>query len=237
MSVFIDGIDGMLVYYLLLRFSGNKVVFNTFGRYCIRVPISQRLIVMYGIGYMMQNQVNKSIKMIAPVAATAFVAVMLAGAFSLPAAFAAVTFDPATGTGFVGKGEVQTAFGWNNAQLQQRASSVSFSVESEAKYDVLCEWTTGEGTRGEQHHEVTVKKTTTVNSEVATDPRANPQNKVTGFNLLGYGTTTTSGSVPVVGEDCLGVGTDAKITNVEKISETGTLYVSYSGTKVALATF
>src|SRR5215217_8911585 len=68
----------MLVYYLLLCFSGNKVVFNTFGRYCIRVPISQRLIVMYGIGYMMQNQVNKSIKMIAPVAATAFVAVMLA---------------------------------------------------------------------------------------------------------------------------------------------------------------
>lgn len=32
-------------------------------------------------------------------------------------ALATVTFDPGTGTGFVGKGDVQNAFGWNNAQL------------------------------------------------------------------------------------------------------------------------
>jgi Spy/CpxP family protein refolding chaperone len=34
------------------------------------------------------------------------------------ATFAAVTFNPSTGIGFVGKGDVQNAFGWNNADLQ-----------------------------------------------------------------------------------------------------------------------
>ena len=31
-----------------------------------------------------------------------------------------VTFDPATGTGFVGKGDLQTVFEWNNKALQTR---------------------------------------------------------------------------------------------------------------------
>lgn len=35
-------------------------------------------------------------------------------------ATATVTFDPTTGKGFVGKGDLQTAFGWNNNQLQKK---------------------------------------------------------------------------------------------------------------------
>ena len=34
------------------------------------------------------------------------------------AIFASVTFDSSTGTGFVGKGDVQLALGLNNAQMQ-----------------------------------------------------------------------------------------------------------------------
>jgi hypothetical protein len=41
------------------------------------------------------------------------VALIAALLLVLPAA-ASVNLDPATGTGFVGKGDVQSAFGWNN---------------------------------------------------------------------------------------------------------------------------
>lgn len=73
---------------------------------------------------------------------------MLVGAFSFTtAAYAAVTFDEETGTGFVGKGDVQEAFGWNNAQLQQSAGDVEFVVKSTAEYDFDCAWYTGLGGR------------------------------------------------------------------------------------------
>jgi hypothetical protein len=39
------------------------------------------------------------------------------------AALAAVTFDVNTGFGFVGKGDVQLAFGWNNKALQTNATA------------------------------------------------------------------------------------------------------------------
>jgi hypothetical protein len=42
---------------------------------------------------------------------------------------AEITFNPLTGTGFVGKGDVQTAFGWNNATLQTNAGGLEFSFE------------------------------------------------------------------------------------------------------------
>ena len=45
------------------------------------------------------------------------------------AASASVQVDPATGAGFVGKGDVQTAFGWSNKTLQDNATSVRFSTE------------------------------------------------------------------------------------------------------------
>jgi hypothetical protein len=46
---------------------------------------------------------------------------------------AAVTFDPATGTGFVGKGDVQTALKYNNTQLQKNASSLLFTSQQAAE--------------------------------------------------------------------------------------------------------
>jgi hypothetical protein len=67
--------------------------------------------------------------------ALAFVAALLV---VLPAA-ASVTFDPLTGTGFVGKGDVQSAFGWNNQQLQANAAGVSFTYIVEGTLSQTCE--------------------------------------------------------------------------------------------------
>src|SRR5688500_5861174 len=54
----------------------------------------------------------------------------LGGVLLLPAAaHAAVTFDPATGIGFAGKGYVPLAFGWNNNQLQANAGQLTFRSE------------------------------------------------------------------------------------------------------------
>lgn len=45
-------------------------------------------------------------------------------------AAATVSWD-ARGTGFVGKGDVQSAFGWNNAQFQANASGITFTYAND----------------------------------------------------------------------------------------------------------
>ena len=149
------------------------------------------------------------------------------------AVFAAVNFDPATGTGFVGKGDVQTAFGWNNKQLQTNAAGVSFAYNTTDTYDAVCTFITGEGTKGEKTHTVTHSTSTQVSSQVAYDTRV--KNQITGFNLTGLGTPTETGEpVPVVGEPCQGGGTEGTWTSVTPTGSTGDLYVSYGGQSVLL---
>lgn len=53
-------------------------------------------------------------------------------ALTISAAQAAVTFNSETGTGFVGKGDVQTVLGYNNSQLQRNASSLVFTSSQPA---------------------------------------------------------------------------------------------------------
>lgn len=50
------------------------------------------------------------------------------------ASFATIIFDPTTGKGFVGKWDIQTALGLNNAQVQ--VASLTFTYKSEDTYDV-----------------------------------------------------------------------------------------------------
>jgi hypothetical protein len=54
-------------------------------------------------------------------------------AVSAAAANASVTLDP-NGVGFVGKGDVQTAFGWNNAAIQKAVESgnITFTTKQDA---------------------------------------------------------------------------------------------------------
>ena len=157
-------------------------------------------------------------------------AAALAAATISTAAFASVTFDPATGLGWVGKGDVQLAFGWNNQAAQANAKAVSFSYNATDTYDVGCEWSTG--TNHVVVHDITVPKHTSVSSSVLSDPRKTGQ--WTGYNLNGLGATVTDGSVPVVGATCPGNSGLGLVTDVTLTGSTGGLYVNYGGTSVLL---
>jgi len=160
----------------------------------------------------------------------------LALAIASSAAFAAVfldtdnSYDP-NGSGFAGKGDVQNAFGGlNNAQLQSRAEDIDFSFESSDTYAATCTWTTAEGRPGEQTHIVTIPRHTAVNSVVDYEKRRNGGNgQVTGFILTEFGATTTTGTVPVLGGSCVGVGTNGTWTAVEgPVSAGGVLMVHWN---------
>jgi hypothetical protein len=128
----------------------------------------------------------------------------LAGAAAV--AFAAVTFDPGTGTGFVGKGDVQIAFDWNNKALQDNFRGVTFTFVEQTDYVITCEWTTGE--KNPTLHVQTKTKTVGVNGTLASAARKNSSGKdgeVTGFFLTGYGSVVTEGgnfTAPEEGDKC-----------------------------------
>jgi hypothetical protein len=134
------------------------------------------------------------------------------------AAWATVTFNPADGTGFVGKGDVQVAFAWNNAQLQSNAAQVSFTYTATDTYAFTCEWWTGPTRNRTQHfrdHQRTIDVTGTVNHEARRSGGSQPQ--VTGFSLTGFGSGAVgeSGGVPQVGAPCPGFqGNDAIVVAV-----------------------
>jgi hypothetical protein len=114
----------------------------------------------------------------------------VAMAFSLVVspAMAAVTFDAATGTGFVGKGDVQLALNLNNKQLQDQASGLSFAAVSTvvSERTWTCTNTNNENTQGRE-------QTTTTSITGVVSAVARERNQITGFNLNGYdGTPSTS---------------------------------------------
>jgi hypothetical protein len=164
-------------------------------------------------------------------------ALALIGTLVINAASAQTTLNLTTGTGFAAKGDVQSAFGWNNAKLQSNASGVTFSYNATETYEGVCEWTTGENSpNGAKTHTVTHGTSTSVNSAVSYQARTNSQGVITGFNLTGFGTTTHSGAdVPVVGGPCPGnPGTGAIYTSVTKTGSTGGLYAIYGGNSVLI---
>jgi hypothetical protein len=115
------------------------------------------------------------------------IATAVAVTFAAAAAFAAVTFDPATGTGFVGKGDVQTVFGWNNKALQDNADYVDFRYNSvtEASWQCSRPHPSQEGEEIVQNR----NRTTSVQGVLTTVARDNSRGKdgpVTGFYLNGW---------------------------------------------------
>ncbi len=115
-------------------------------------------------------------------------------------ALAAVVFDPVTGIGFVGKGDVQTVLGLNNAQIQTQAASLVFTYLAVDTYEVTQVWATGNPVQPKSlnAHQITVARIQNVSASVAYDPRkVNGQKQVTGFNLNGFiGTPIVIGEVP-----------------------------------------
>lgn len=165
-------------------------------------------------------------------AATAFAASL---ALAAPAT-AAVTFDPATGTGFVGKGDVQLAFNLSNKDLQLKADSVSFTTVSTTVSEVSWVCT---NTRNENLQE-RERTTTTSTSGVVDGVARDGKKQVTGFNLLGYV------GDPVKSSTTEGPGLNTCPTNwvltssagdPEVISSTGELKATLSGTTVTLLQF
>jgi hypothetical protein len=136
---------------------------------------------------------------------------LIAG-FALAAAatavFATVSFDTATGIGWVGKGDVQTPFGWRDQTMQQNHAGVTFDFVMSESYEAVCVFVTGEGTRGERTHRVDHKVKVAV-SGVADDLdriQKTKTAKFTGWFLKGYlaGSAQVTGEVPVVGGPCMG---------------------------------
>ena len=109
--------------------------------------------------------------------ASAVAAVMSVGVF------AAVTFDAASGMGFVGKGDVQTVFGLNNSRMQVVHNDVKFSYDVTTQYSFTCEWYTGPD-HNIKHHTTDETETFGINGTVASDSRKTGQ--WTGWNLTGY---------------------------------------------------
>jgi hypothetical protein len=107
------------------------------------------------------------------------------------AAYAAVTFDADTGEGFVGKGDVQLIYGWNNKLSQDNALLVQFRYESTESVTWLC---IDDPDQQGQPVSNTRTITTGIAGELNGEPRSGPQ-QFTGFNLLGWEGT------PVVTED------------------------------------
>jgi hypothetical protein len=102
---------------------------------------------------------------------------------------AAVTFDAATGEGFVGKGDVQLVFGWNNKALQDNSGIVQFQAISEVVTEVS--WTcTNTNNDNIQQRE----RTTTTTIEGVVSHIARERNQITGFTLTGYSGTPTQSS-------------------------------------------
>lgn len=119
-------------------------------------------------------------------AATAFAASL---ALAAPAT-AAVTFDPATGIGFVGKGDVQLAFNLSNSQLQAQAGSVSFAAVSTTVSEVSWVCTNSKNENTQERERTTTTSISGVVAGVARDGKK----QVTGFNLTGYSGTPVESS-------------------------------------------
>jgi hypothetical protein len=131
-------------------------------------------------------------RLILKAAAAAAAAIMM----TATAASAAVSFDSATGTGFVGKGDVQSALGWNNKALQtaEATGDIRFTynavTEQETTWDCY--------NQNNDHTQERARTTTTTVTGVASHT-ARERNQITGFNLTGFeegATSTTSTDGP-----------------------------------------
>jgi hypothetical protein len=162
----------------------------------------------------------------------------LAGAIVTSAAvMAAVVFNPATGEGFVGKGDVQSAFGWNNARLQSNAGGVTFTFGAEVEQSVVCQHETGSQTLTRHG-----TRSGSVDSQVQHHARTHQQ--IDGFLLTGYGDVsedfgdweneTGPGNDDII-PACFNQSQAWDVTDwVETYLSGPSLYVNFGGTSVQL---
>ncbi|EKO3565507.1 hypothetical protein [Vibrio metschnikovii] len=109
--------------------------------------------------------------------------IVAAWALSSGTAIAAVSVDE-NGVGFVGKGDVQQVFDWNNSKLQENAHNLQFRMATTGTTTWTCEGINPAGIVVIQQYE----QLQGVNSSVAFDPRRNRTGQITGFHMNGIQT-------------------------------------------------
>jgi hypothetical protein len=103
------------------------------------------------------------------------------------ATYAAVIIDD-EGRGFVGKGDIQNAFGWDNATLQENADSVLFRFVDQETIEWQCVKTVTTGGPNPEIKIITQVKESIqgINAAIAYDARKNKKGQITGFVLEGF---------------------------------------------------
>lgn len=166
------------------------------------------------------------------------VGLALAGVIATSAvALAAVEWTPESG-GFVGKGDVQSAFGWTNATIQANAAAVTFTYEVTGGYSFECEWWTGPD-HNRRHH--TNTKTMDVNVTATITGTRRVTGQFTGWNLDPLAASTDGVGYPT-DSDCGAEGNGMKSIvpgSIEPLSESsgGALYAEYAGTRKLLQVY
>lgn len=157
---------------------------------------------------------------------------------SASVAIAEVTWTPEAG-GFVGKGDVQTLFGWNNATMQANHTSMTFEYDVNATFSFECEWWTGP-THNRRHHVNTKEIAVSVAAEIASQSRRSGQSP----NYTGWNLSPLEGTIELDGptdDDCGAEGNDMKSIvpgSVELISASGgSLYAVYGDDRRLLQSY
>ena len=116
-------------------------------------------------------------------------------ALAVPAtAFASVSVD-ANGNGDVGKGDVQSALKWNNADFDNKVAKLKFTAGTQS----MSNQTRWQCSGGEQSRTSTVVQSRTVQT---TQVLSSNGKQITGWNLTGFGFQYVSGGysgAPYVG--------------------------------------
>ncbi|PYE50944.1 lipoprotein [Deinococcus yavapaiensis] len=139
------------------------------------------------------------------------------------------------GVGWVGKGDVQTAFNWNNAQAQRYVQNVTFTFEQSVRYELDC-YKEVEVGRDREIKTITrtVKRTSNINATITYEARKTGQ--WTGYNLKGFSSTDTNAPTDLscTGDDGNRSGWmqdgEPRITS----GADGGLFVTWNSIKVAL---
>jgi hypothetical protein len=109
---------------------------------------------------------------------------------------AAVNVDE-DGVGFVGKGDVQSVYDWNNSMLQANAHLIRFKFSGAGTASWTCE---GVNPAGNIVRSDVRDQDVRTNAHIGYDPRKNSQGQITGFILTGFkGNATTDNPVGTCG--------------------------------------
>jgi hypothetical protein len=162
---------------------------------------------------------------------------LLAAAFAVTPAVAAVSFDTNTGNGSVDSRDVRLALGWTEARLQERMLGVTFVFQGLQSVTAVCSWTAPGGLRGEDRRSLT-KNT---RSSLLSVPRFSVRNpkQIEGFTLSGYGRVLDqSDPVPVPGQPCVsGGGYPGAWSVVIPMSRSGRLFVESEGKSAPVSSY